>query len=389
MKENNYNIAGYFLLLIRKKKLIIGNFIFICAIALIYALYFVEIQFSSSIVFLPPVNELPSLNMLSNFSLGSLSKQDIMPEHVLSIFESKDVKKDIIEKFDLVRKYELANSPNKLEFAIKELNKNLSFNVTEKGNLGYSTPVSYSISAFHSSPDTAYEIVWHCFNLIDSTIKHISSKRGRNNRLFIEQQLAENKVKLNELHKKLNKFQKKHKAFDVSKQLKLTMESYGELKSKILANEVTIQMLRSHYVNHFSLNKLEKENKILKRKLEEFETHENADILVSLEQSAILSKKLSDYYRDVEVQNKLILLLSQQLEEAKLKEANNISTLSIIQTPYIAEYKARPKRSVIVLSIASAYMMFVCLAMLSYQFYKVYLSKLDGFNEFISAVKKI
>ena len=83
------------------------------------------------------------------------------------------------------------------------------------------------------------------------------------------------------------------------------------------------------------------------------------DILIGFEKSAEMFPHYTNFLREIEVQNKLILLLTQQLEEAKLKEARDISPLKIVDSPFIPEYKARPKRILLCIGIVGVYLIFL------------------------------
>ena len=48
--------------------------------------------------------------------------------------------------------------------------------------------------------------------------------------------------------------------------------------------------------------------------------------------------------RETEIQTQVILLLSKELQQARLQESRDISSLTVVDPPFTPTYKARPKR---------------------------------------------
>jgi uncharacterized protein involved in exopolysaccharide biosynthesis len=115
---------------------------------------------------------------------------------------------------------------------------------------------------------------------------------------------------------------------------------------------------------------------------------ENPDVIIGLENSVGLMPHYLGFLRDIEVQNKLILIITQQLEEAKIKEARDVSSLKIVDYPQIPEYKVRPKRIFLCAAIISVYMTFVVMILIFHYFFQVHISKTSLFNEIINDFKK-
>ena len=108
-----------------------------------------------------------------------------------------------------------------------------------------------------------------------------------------------------------------------------------------------------------------------KNKLNELETTTVKDVIPSLSFSSKLLPKYTNLIRDIEVQNALILLISKELEQAKMQESRDISSLIIIDPSYIPEYKARPKRLHVMVTITGIYMFFILCFLILIELYKL------------------
>lgn len=376
--ENKFDLLPYFLVFIRRRKAIVINFSLIFIVAVVYAFVITKKEFKAEIVFLPPASE----GSLEGISLGSLmlpsmSSSEILPEQIVTIFSSKALKRKIIDKFSLYRHYQLEKNINKFEFALKAINKDIVLETEEKGSMTFSKTVSFGLKAYHSSPDTVFQMVNYSFELLDSTVQAISVDRAHRNRVFIENQLEKNKVILDTVNKKMQDFQIQYKAYNITEQAKMTIAAYAQLKSAMQLNEIQMQAIKREFSGETpELNALKKTNEAYQSKLSQLETRDTPDALPSLQSATKLVPQYTNLLRDIEVQNQVILLLTRELEQAKIKEDKNVSSLFIIDPAFVPAYKARPKRMIILAIWIISYMAFVMLYILLMEVYRIQLK--DG-----------
>jgi capsule polysaccharide export protein KpsE/RkpR len=188
----------------------------------------------------------------------------------------------------------------------------------------------------------------------------ISINKARRNREFIESQLKASQEKLDSLQTEFKEFQVAHKAFDMSEQMKLTLKVYADLKSSAVMNDIKIAGLQRNFSGTSpELTEALNTKKIYERQLAEFEQKSEYNVLPSLNMSSELMPRYTNIYKALEVQNQINLLLIKELEQARLQEARDVSPLVLIDSPYKAEYKSRPKRIPMVLMITVGYMFFL------------------------------
>ena len=63
-----------------------------------------------------------------------------------------------------------------------------------------------------------------------------------------------------------------------------------------------------------------------------------------------LTQELAVRIRNVAIQGKLFELLTEQYEQAKIQEAKDTPTISVLDYPRVPEYKIRPKRLKMILT---------------------------------------
>ena len=311
-----------------------------------------------------------------------------MPEQVETVFWSKELRTKIIDRFNLYQNYNLFDKKNRLERALRILKKALYLECNEKGGFAYSKILSYSIVSFHTSPDTAKLMAAYTYFLVDSTVKKISINRATRNRSFVERQLSNNMIKLDSLQSRFAKFQRDNKAFDIPEQLKLSLSKYTNLKSEEMFIDLKLKALENEFsANTPEILDLKSQSRVLKNRLKKIEYGYETQVLPTLEQSTRLLPDYYNMFRDLEVQNQLIILLSKELEQAKLQESKDVSPLITLDSPIVPEYKAKPKRIYLMATIIVPYISAIFFFILAQEYFRIHVKNSLTFKNIIEAIR--
>ena len=295
-----------------------------------------------------------------------------MNEQIFSLFESKALKRKIIEKFNLYEKFQLTNSKNKFFRAEKRLNKDLSLEVSEVGYFSISKMLAFTISAYSTSPDTAQQIAQFTFNCIDSAIQKISTERASRNRLYIEKQLMDNNKRLASLQEKMKDFQEKNKTIDVKDQVMLSIQTYSHIKGLMEKNELLLKNLKTTYSQDVpKIQEIENNIAVYKHKLNEIERDTQPDVFPGFAKFSTIFPEYTNLTRDVEIKQYLISFLIKEAEKAKIQEKKSVSSLIIIDPAVVPEYRDKPQRTFLIMKIMLAYMTVVFISLFIIEIYTV------------------
>jgi uncharacterized protein involved in exopolysaccharide biosynthesis len=362
-------LQQFFLFLWKRRRILLLNAVFVCVVAWAYAWFVVKKEYQAQITFLPPTGESSSAFELMGIPLPSMSGSSILTEQIETIFDSKAIKRRIVEKFDLYTVFKLSKKADRFESAVRKLRTYVILRASQKGSMGFEKIISYSITCYHPSPDSAKRMCEYAYALLDSTVKDISQGRARRNRVFVEEQLRLHKVELDSLQKSFEEFQVANKAFVVPEQLRLSLKTYAELKSAAILNELKMKSLQREFKGDLpELDELQKTNSLYNQKLSQIESSANPDVMPSLGLSAKLLPRYTNLMREIEVQNQVILLLEKEVEQARLQESKDVSSLVVVDPAYVPEYKTRPKRLALLLLIVLIEHLFL-FVLFAYQFY--------------------
>jgi tyrosine-protein kinase Etk/Wzc len=360
-------VTNFLLFLWNKKAVLISCSIVIFIWSFISAFFLSKPEFKSEVTFLPPHEGSASAVTLMGMLLpGGTS---IMYDQVEIIFNCASIKKRIIERFNLYKLWKLEHLSDKFEVALTKIKRYVQFKTKEKGSMGFEKIVSYTVSCYHPCPDTAKMMCEYAFSLIDSSVKVLSTGMAHRNRMFVENQLFQHKKILDSLQQEFRKFQLANKAFVVPEQMRMSLKNYAEIKSAAILNDLRMKALKQEFHGTLpELKELENNENLYNQKLNEIETDSRPDVLPSLELSAKLLPEFSNLSRETEVENQVIVLLSRELEQARVQESRNVSLLTVIDPPFVPVHKARPKRLFVMVFIFIS-LNFAIILMLGYQYY--------------------
>ena len=164
------------------------------------------------------------------------------------------------------------------------------------------------------------------------------------------------KYDLKKAEDSLRIFQEKHKMVALPEQTTATIEAAAALKAQMLSNEVKLGvMLGALNPTHPDIENIKKENSELSKKMSELEygaeiiDYKQSSLFPVLADVPELGVELVRLKREVEIQNTLFVFLTQQYEEAKIKEAKDTPTIQVLDYPQKPFQKSAPKRVIILI----------------------------------------
>ena len=346
--------------LLSKKLQIIKNmslvFIFSCVLVLM-----MPKTFTSSAVLMPPTSDSGTvgniMGALSNLPFGGFGSQTNDESlSIIAILKSRTLSEKTIKKFDLINFY---GAPN-IDKALIALSENTNFKVLDEGTINIS--VSLKTDWFHAEGSEnivrklCADMALFFVTELDILNKSLKTEQASFHREFIGERYKKNLSDLKNAEDSLKIFQEKHKMIALTEQTSAAIDAVASIRAQMLSNEVKLGvMLGALNPNHPDIENVRMENIELKKKMNELEYggeligFEKSNLFPVLSDVPELGVELIRLKREVEIQNTLFVFLTQQYEEAKIKESKDTPTVQILDYPMIPELKSAPKRMIIVL----------------------------------------
>jgi capsule polysaccharide export protein KpsE/RkpR len=192
----------------------------------------------------------------------------------------------------------------------------------------------------------------------------ISASCAREERRFLEAQVAKARRDVDDASRALREFQEKYKVLDLSEQSKAVISAMASIKGDLLTKQLQLSYLTSFSSRTESgVVQLQQQISILENKLEQLElarrtsgatsTTTPADpSAASLEPDIFppalnvpeLRFEFERLYREQKIQETVFFLLTQRYELARVDEARDTSTFQVLDFPILPTRHARPKR---------------------------------------------
>lgn len=207
------------------------------------------------------------------------------------------------------------------------------------------------------NPEIAARVANSFISQLDSLNRRLKVAKASADRKFVEERLAATQVSLSGARDQLLAFQIKNKTLDLDRQRDLAIGAAGSLKSQLALTEVSLDVKRKLYsVEHPEIVRLETEVAELKNHLTALERGSGRAgyLELPLDEIPDLTIRFAQLKTAVLIQEKVFELLTNLLEDARIKEQKDTPTISILESAYPPELKYKPKRTLIVVGTCAA-----------------------------------
>jgi uncharacterized protein involved in exopolysaccharide biosynthesis len=354
----NINLYSYLAVLVKYRRFIFFNFIFICFTVGLLSL-FLPNWYRAKTTLLPPerggLGIGLSSSLLGEFStLSGLSlPMTATPSDVFAaILKSRAVVEPVVQQENLLKVYGVS----RMEDGLMEFFSHLQVKVENEGII--------SIDFEDRNRDRAARVANLLVEELDLVNRTTSTSKAKNARIFIEERLSQTQIKLKAAEDSLKGFQERNKAIVLDEQMKATVQAAAELKAEMTSAEIQMNVLgKNMSPDHPQIQQLKSRINEIRRQLGLLESgyanaKENKVLGVPFSQAPSLSLELARLTREVKIQEKLFELLTQQYEQYKIEETKDTPTVQVLDKASPPETKYKPKRAFMVLiaGIASLFL---------------------------------
>ncbi len=355
-EEVEINLIDYAILLLKRKKLILGITLSCVGITAIVGLLLPR-TYRAETRILPPqqMNSGVATQLLSQVAggltgLGGMLGGSSQADLYVGMLQSRTVLDSIIKRFDLKTRY----SVNTSEDARKILRKKVNVQSEAKSNV-------VVLSAEDRDPQKSAEIANAFIEELRGMTKTLAVTEAAQRRLFFEEQLKDTRETLIRAEESMKGFQEKTGVLHVEEQVKAVIKSIAQLRAEIAAREVEIRVIKTYAKpSNPDLQKAEAALSGMKAELTRLESRKGAgnDPLMATSRIPSVGTEYIRKLRDLKFNETLYELLLKQYEIARLDEARDASVIQVIDRAVTPEKKVKPKISSMVIIAALASLFF-------------------------------
>jgi tyrosine-protein kinase Etk/Wzc len=349
-EQENINLYNYLAVLVKYRRFIFFNFIFICFTVGLLS-FFLPNWYRAKTTLLPPERSVMGGVGLSSSLLGEFSSlsglslpMTATPSDVFAaILKSRAVVEPVIKEENLLKIYGV----RKMEDGLREFFSHLQVKVENEGII--------SIQFEDKNKDRAARVANLLVEELDQVNRMTSTSKAKNARIFIEERLNQTQTNLKAAEDSLKSFQERNKAIVLDEQMKASVQAAAELKAEMTSAEIQMNVLGKNMLpDHPQIQQLRTRINEIRRQLSMLESgSQNAKdskvLGVPFSQAPSLSLELARFTREVKIQEKLFELLTQQYEQYKIEETKDTPTVQVLDRAFPPETKYKPKRATMIL----------------------------------------
>jgi len=228
-----------------------------------------------------------------------------------------------------------------------------------------------TLTVIDTDPARARDIAQGYLDELNRLVNSTNTSSAHQERIFIEKRLHGVQEDLQKAQQQLSEFSSTHATVDIKEQARAMVDAAARLQAQLIVEQSGMDSLRQTYGDgnvrirsaqariaelQAQIAKMGGSSKALpandSNSAEEgaLPSH-NEDLYPPLRQLPRLAVPYANLYREVQVQETVYELLTQQYELARIQEAKDVPVVSVIDAPGIPEKKSFPPRLLLALLI--------------------------------------
>jgi uncharacterized protein involved in exopolysaccharide biosynthesis len=330
-------------------------------------------RYKSSGSIMPPTNSSGSemLAALTGHALGGVNGLGGLATAILggnnttalfaTLLHSGTVADHLITRFDLQRAYHKHYRSDTAKYLARHTD------IVEDKKSGVIT-----VTVYDTDPRRARDLAKGYLDELNLLVNRTSTSSAHQERLFIERRLQQVSSDLEHAQQRMSDFSSTHATVDIREQARALVDAAARVQAQLIVERSGLDSLRQIYGDgNVRVRAAQARIAVLEHQLGKMggsaaplpaDSRDEAEVSAPelsppLRQLPRLAVPYADLYREVQVQQTIFELLTQQDELARIQEAKDVPVVSIIDTPGIPEKKYFPPRLLL-----SLLLMFVSLA---------------------------
>ena len=278
----------------------------------------------------------------------------------LAILDSRTVKQSVVEEFDLIEVYDLADSESPMNYSIQELEGNIEFVVDNEYNY-------LAVQVYDKEPQRAADMANFFVSKLNQVGIDLSTETARSYRQTVENRYQETEDSLSTVLSAIRALREKTGVLDLPAQGAAFMEGLTEWRSQIFLAELEFENLLSFYGPNHSQTRAAQQ--AVERAKESYERAlEGQERLMPVSQDSLpgVAFKFAELQKEFVILTTLLEFARPVLEEAQLAEERAAKSVQVLDPAIVPTVKARPWRAAIcVVSTFSGFLLSLLYVLIS------------------------
>jgi tyrosine-protein kinase Etk/Wzc len=345
-------VVEYLNVILKGRRLIFWNTVVLTALAAVIS-FVLPPRYTATAQLLPPSDEgdifgitsllgggATSLSKLKAGLSGASTGSDLM----IGILSSRTVMQHVAERCSIAKYYGMRKpSPEK---SVRQLKGMTRLAAADNGIV--------RISVEAKTRGLAAQVANAYVAELDSFLRYSNISRGHNMRVFIEKRLGQLEASLGGASESLKTFQQANKVVSVDDETKAAIDAYAKMKSELSLQEAEYEAARSGasdenpYVDNLRRGIAASRDELRKLERGGGANGFGVGFGVSFERLPGIAAQFARRYQDFKIQEEAYATLYAQYEYARILEARDAPTLTVLDYAAPPERRSSPRRTFIV-----------------------------------------
>lgn len=314
--------------------------------------------FRSNAVIIPLQQESPSgtFEALSGQILGfGLGVRPTEIYLLKAIIESRNLRAKIIHRFNLLEVYETTSMDEVLLIVADHITVTLTEDNTLNIAFDHQTGwFAFGASRVRSAQNFVQVVASAIIEEMDRINREAQGLEARNYREFIEERRATIQQELMALEDSMAQFQTTHEVTLVDAQLRATYEAAAVLEAEVLKEELAVAIAKAKLgVGSPIAKNLDAQVRAARETFRQKfggRGEERGYLLGYDRDLPYLLKRYLRLQRDITIGSELFAFITTKYEESRLREAQDIPTINILDYPKVPDKRTAPRRTFMVIT---------------------------------------
>ncbi len=262
-------------------------------------------------------------------------------QRIQAVLASTSVADEVIQKFALQASYGTAH----LEQAREALHQHCTIGVDRKSSVVW-------LTCEDPEPQRAMDMARSFGEIGNKVFGRVSVSSAREERVFLEGQVAKARHDVDEASQKLREFQEQHKVIDLPEQSKAVIGAMAQIKGEMVSKQIELSYLSGFSGRgESSVQQLQQQIAVMDQKLQQMEAAQgtapaagSAAFFPNAMNVPQLRFELEQLMREQKIQETVFGLMTQRFEMARVDEARDTSSFQILDYPTLPTFRSRPRR---------------------------------------------
>lgn len=277
----------------------------------------------------------------------------------LAILSSRRVLSSMVDEFDLVSAYDLDDAPNGREWAIAQLEQNVSFPVDEDYEF-------LSVVVLDKDPERAAAMANFMVSRLNAINSELASQNAASYRQFVEMRYNESQAALDSVLDATQAFQKQYGVLDLDVQTQAFFESLAALQANATRVGIEYEALRAQLgADNAQVRALREVTRAADRKVQSVLEGREVVLPVAQEEMSDVVRAFADLKREALIQQQTLEAITPLYEQARFEEEKTVEAVQIVDTAVPPFQKSKPRRSfIVVVATISGFLLSVLFVLL-------------------------